>query len=540
MAPRPVSHWCICAAVALAPHSLEAQDPGRREAGRQLPMSAAILRAHAAGTRDSTGRPGPLYWQLRTHYSIDARLDPTSSTVAGHGIIVLHNTSPMPLATIQVRLDQNRFRRGSSADVAAPNPTEGMVVTRLTVDGQSAAIGPRAPSDTPVLSGTGMTSERITLVRPVSSGDSLVLEVDWHFEVPLDDAGTGLRLGRWGNDLYQVAQWYPRIAMFDDLHGWDTTSHTGNAEFYNPYGRFDVRLDVPAGWLVGSTGVLVNAEEVLTPRTRERLARVLESDSVITVVGHDDRGAGRATLGGDRLVWRFVADSVSDFAWGASERYLWKATRVQVPGRDPIPAHVLYTSANAGNFESAGAQLRHDLAFNSDLIMPYAHPQHTLLDGPEGGMEYPMLTMSNGRALTHELWHQWFPIMVGSNETWYSFMDEGFATFLAGETAAARSGRARSVPATRGGRTAAPLIWPDDRGPPHLFAGVYGYGKPAEMFAALGEMVGHRAVLDALREYAIAWRFKHPSPWDFMLMMNGSLERDLSEFWYVWLFTAGE
>ena len=154
-------------------------------------------------------------------------------------------------------------------------------------------------------------------------------------------------------------------------------------------------------------------------------------------------------------------------------------------------------------------------------------------------MEYPMLTMSHGDSrLGHELWHQWWPMMVGSNETWYSFMDEGFSGFLTELTAASRSGTAPTYGDAARRSTAVPLIWPDDRGPPDIRATVYGYGTPRRMFAALGNMVGHTAVLRALSDYAKAWRFKHPSPWDFMFFMNQALDRDLNGFWYKWIFSG--
>ncbi len=504
-----------------------------------IPMSAAIQRAHTAGTRDSTGRPGPNYWQLWTEYVIDARLDEQTSMVIGSESVVVYNNSPVALTAVQLRLDQNRFRRRTPPDRNVPNPTDGMVVTRVVVNGEEAAIGPPATATGPALSGTDGTSERIRLVQPVAPGEKLQLEIEWRFEVPLDDQGSALRLGRWGTYLYQVAQWYPRVAMYDDLNGWDLSTYDGNTEFYNPYGRFDVRLEVPAGWLVGATGILQNPDEVLTSRTRDRLMQVLQTDSTVTVVGLDERGPGEATLLGDRLVWHFVADSVRDFAWGTSDRYVWQATRVEIPGRGPIPVHLLYTSPHASQYAAAVATLRHDLAFNSSLIMPYAYPQHTLLDGPEGGMEYPMLTMSHGDSrLGHELWHQWWPMMVGSNETWYSFMDEGFSGFLTGLTAASRSGTAPTYGDAARRSTAVPLIWPDDRGPPDIRAALYGYGTPRRMFAALGNMVGHTAVLRALSDYAKAWRFKHPSPWDFMFFMNQALDRDLNGFWYKWIFSG--
>ena len=511
----------------------------QESSARRIPMSAAILRAHAAGTRDSSGRPGKNYWALTPAYTISAYLDPATSIVRGRARIVFSNPSPLPIPAIQLRLDQNRFRSRTIPDAEVRHPTQGMVVTRLTVDGEQASIGPTANTRRPALTGTQRTSERLDLVKPVAPHDSVVIEIEWHFEVPLDLDNGALRLGRTRDSTYQVAQWYPRIAMFDDLNGWDTTSYTGRAEFYNPYSSFDVQLDVPGSWLVGATGVLQNAKEVLSARSRSRLASALAGDSSVTIVGATERERGAATHPVARHVWKFTADSVSDFAWGTSRRSAWVAVPVSVPGRGIILTHLLLRPENALKFPNAAAMLRDNLVATSSLLTPYAYPQHTLLDGPERGMEYPMLTMSHGSRLDHEVAHQWFPMTVGTNETWYSFMDEGLANYIGTVVQAARTKGAQSTTVTHASRPIAPLIWPDDRGPPHEVAALYGYGKPLEMFAALELLVGQRAVLAALREYAAVWRFKHPTPWDFMFFMNRALGRDLDAFWFQWLFSAG-
>src|SRR5262249_49195023 len=152
------------------------------------------------------------------------------------------------------------------------------------------------------------------------------LQVDWSFKVP-GGPGSGHRMTmRWGDTLYQPTQWYPRVAVYDDLRGWDPELYLGPSEFYNNFGRFDVRIDVPARWLVSGTGVLRNPEEVLTAAARGRLAHVLDSDSVTTIVGADEIGPGQATAAGDRLVWHFVADTVNDFAWATAKKFVWQAT----------------------------------------------------------------------------------------------------------------------------------------------------------------------------------------------------------------------
>jgi hypothetical protein len=351
-------------------------------------------------------------------------------------------------------------------------------------------------------------------------------------------------MGRWGNRLFQVAQWYPQLAMYDDIRGWDGQEYLGNGEFYNNFGSFDVRLDLPAGWLVGSTGTLANPEDVLTPTVRERLQRALSSDSQLVVVGPDERGPGRATAPGDRLIWHFTADSVADFAWATSNDFVWDATRATIPGRGQIPINLLYLPEHA-KYKQTGAFARHALEFYSTLWMPYAFPEFTQVDGPEDGMEYPMLTMSGpGFGVTdHEIGHQWWPMMVGNNETAYGWMDEGFNEYMNILSLAAFQGVAPALDSA--GQDYGRVAGIDDLGPMMWNANYAGdwygfvtYGKAPMMFSMLGAIVGDSAVQRAMAGYARTWRFRHPSPWDFMFAMNRELGRNLDWFWYYWLFTT--
>jgi len=306
-----------------------------------------------------------------------------------------------------------------------------------------------------------------------------------------------------------------------------------------------VRIDVPAGWLVGSTGVLQNPDEVLTAPVRERLSHVLESDSVRTIVGADERGPGHATPAGQggRLIWHFVADTVGDVAWAASNRYVWSATRATIPGKGAVRIHMFYLPGDSANYARAGEVTRHALQFYSRLWMPYAFPKLALVDGPELGMEYPQLIMSDQRAADHEAGHEWWPMTVGTNETWYGFMDEGFNQYMNILSGADRQGRAPQLDGlgqaygqVSGNEAEAPLMWDANYGGP-LYS-FQAYGKAPMMLSMLGGIVGDTAVWRAMSEYAHAWRFKHPSPWDYAFFMSNALHRDLGWFWYYWLFTT--
>ncbi|HMJ18784.1 MAG TPA: M1 family peptidase, partial [Gemmatimonadaceae bacterium] len=248
--------------------SSSAAQTGQRSVRRDIPMTSMIRRAHAAGTRDSTGRPGRSYWQLWTDYKIAARLDSAKSTVTGRETVTFRNNSDSAMTSIVLRLDQNIFRPEAPRVSAMDVLTDGMKISRLVVNGQTLdvrdTLGSPIPNSTrrttPVSRILRQTSARIPLATPVAAHSSGTLEADWSFEVPRIEGARGFRMGRWADTLYQVAQWYPRVAVFDDLRpgGWDTDSYLGNAEFYNNFGRFDVSIDVPSGWIVGATGVLQN------------------------------------------------------------------------------------------------------------------------------------------------------------------------------------------------------------------------------------------------------------------------------------------
>lgn len=564
--PSSATRRLLTAAIALsAALPLAAQQLPERAVRRDVPMTNAIRRAHAAGTRDSSGRPGRSYWQLRTDYTIRAKLDPATSLLSGTETITLRNASPDTLQRLVLRLDPNIFR-GHTAKLEPwriSENTEGMVLSRVVVNGarvdlappappaatrqgNAAPAAPAAPSG-PQATNLDRTVATVALAQPVLPGATATIEIDWSFKVP-GGPGTGHRMTmRWADTLYQPTQWYPRLAVYDDLRGWNGETYLGPSEFYNEFGRFDVKLDVPAGWLVSGTGILQNPAEVLTERARSRLATVLASDSTVTIVGADERGPGRATARprrGDRLVWHFVADSVNDFAWATSRSYVWRATRATIPGRGAVPIHMLHLPGRAHLYDPAGPVTRHALEYYSRLWFPYQFPQLTLQDGPSAGMEYPMVINSNVGAADHEAAHQWWPMVVANNETWYGWMDEGFNQYMNVLSAADAAGKpadfdgmGQSYGRTSGNEAEPPMMWNANYAGPQFY-GFVTYSKTPLMLSMLGGIVGDSAVQRAHREWGQAWMFRHPSPWDWMFFMNRALGRDLGWFWYYWLFTT--
>jgi hypothetical protein len=554
----PAAFLLLGAALTLEAQIPSPARPPERAVRRTIPMTNAIRHAFAAGTRDSSGRPGRNYGQLRTDYSIDARLDPTTSRITGHETIVVQNNTNDSLATIVMRLDQNLFifQSPHASPWVPAEATDGFVITRMTVNGQAVNLaatasggrggrGAAAPAPTENrASGMNSTRAAISLVNAIPARGRATIEVDWSHKVPGGPGIAHRMVQRWADTLYQPTQWYPRVAVYDDLRGWDPELYLGPSEFYNNFGKFDVRIDVPAGWIVSGTGVLQNPQDVLTPTARERLSHVLESDDVRTIVGSSEVGAGQATATGTRLVWHFLADSVNDFAWATARKFNWTATRATIPGKSRVPVNMYFLPSDSALYTNAGPIARHALEFYSSLWFPYQFPQLTLQDGPSAGMEYPMVINSNQGAADHETGHQWWPMTVSNNETWYGWMDEGFNQYMNILSGADRNHVApvldrlgQSYGAVSGDEAEPPMMWNANYAGPQRYS-FQTYSKTPLMLSMLGGIVGDTAVQRAHREWATTWMYKHPSPWDYMFFMSRALNRDLGWFWYYWLFTT--
>lgn len=532
-------------------------ETSKRPIRLDVPMTNSIRKAFQNGTRDFSGKPGPNYWQLEADYTIKASLDPATQVITGSEKILMHNNSKDDLRTIILRLDHNIFRpeiqRGASVPAEA---TEGMVITALKVAGKPVDLtpvtqvrgrGPNMPAQRATairIFGLNQTIATISLVDSIKAGSTAELEIEWHTKLPGGPNGSGHRMTqRFDSKLFQPTQWYPRIGKYDDLRGWETSPYLGPSEFYNNFGKFDVSLTVPGGWIVSGTGVLQNPNEVLTETARQRLSTVLKSDDDVIIVADTEKGPGKATAAGDKLTWHFVADKVNDFAWATADNFVWKATRATIPGKSAIPVHMVYLPENARLFEQAGKTARHALEFYSALWAPYPFPQFTMQDGPSAGMEYPMVINSNQGAADHETAHQWWPMTLGTNETRYGWMDEGFNQYMNILSRADVQGKpynldglGQSYGRMSGDENEAPMMWNADyAGSGYSFQT---YSKTPLMMSMLGGIVGDDAVINAMKKYTAAWSWKHPSPWDFLFFMNNELGQDLQWFWYHWLWTT--
>jgi hypothetical protein len=509
------------------------------------------------GTRTVTGGPGPDYWTNTATYDIEATLSPSTHNLRGQETIVYTNNSPDSLQYLVLHLRQNLHREGAIRNRSV-EITGGMHLSDVRVE-QTSLVEHNNGRTIGTESGYVVDGAILYLTpsQAVAPDSEVEISLSWNFEVPSSDGAP--RMGREDNKVYFLGYWYPQMAVYDDVQGWDTDPYMGNGEFYMGYADYDVRFTVPQGWLVGATGQLENPADVLAPNVRDRLNQ-LSRDSVRTLVGADERNAGTSTTRdpSQQLTWHFQATNVRDFAIGTSNEYIWKATRatagdVNGDGSDEMSTiHVLYRP-EAQTWSRAAEFSRFSIEHLSDRLVPYPYPQMTSVEGIiGGGMEYPMITLigstSSDRGLFHltyhELSHMWFPMLVGSQETDYTWMDEGLVSFNTNDGTNAFFDEARAWNPNRqyyyyvaGTRDDFPVMRHGDRypveGPARTIAS---YNKPALVLHALRGILGDETFFEAYRTYTQQWRNKHPYPHDLFNTFEEIAGRDLDWFWSSMLY----
>jgi len=494
--------------------------------------------------RTASGKPGAKYWQQRVDYRITAELDEARNELRGRETIHYANRSPDTLTYIWLFVEQNLCEPNSITNQLNQPPLV-FLGTSFDFSCQGFNSAPRLESLT--IGGREVkrtrfgTTLRLDLATPLAPNSALDMTAAWHFSVPAQGGG---RMGHDG-PLYEMAQWYPRVAVYDDVRGWNHDPYIGAGEFYLEYGNFDVTLRVPLNDIVVATGELQNAQFVLTETQRQRLAAARTSDTAIAIIRGDEAGKPERTrivAPGTRpatATWHFTATNVRDFAFAAGPDFRWDAS-----GYDGILIESLYRS-KADKWPEVNRIGRAAIKHYSEQWFKYPWSHATTVEGPVEGMEYPMLTFTPNSptredqqwVIAHEFGHEWFPMIVGSNERLYPWMDEGFNTFIDLENAA------KYFAGTPYGDSIEvhPLHLYTEHAVPtevrDLFWG--GYQKPALMMQMLRyEVLGKDRFDAAFREYIHAWAFKHPSPADFFRVMRDQSGMDLDWFWRGWIFTT--
>ena len=539
-------------AVATIPAAAQSADPVQRT---NQAVFAPLGVPGANDMRLGTGMPGPRYWQQRADYRIQATLNPSDHRVTGSAVIAYTNNSPDTLDALWLQVEQNLF---------APDSRGALVNAANRWRGSFAAGGTRVTRIAVVQGGRRYTPEhwvndtrmRVALAEPLApAGGQLSVEVEWSFIVPEYGAD---RMGRFHAErgwIYEMAQWYPRLYVYDDVRGWDPMPYLGQGEFYLEYGDFDVSITAPREFLVMGSGELLNPDQVLTATQRQRLAEARRSDQTVTIVSQREVGTPASRPAGTGpLTWHFQIRNARDFAWAASAAFIWDAAHWEdVLLQSVYPAEGLGTVDNPG-WERSTEYLRHTIGYYSTQWFRFPYPAATNVAGVVGGMEYPGIVFcgvgARGQGLfgvtDHEFGHTWFPMIVGSDERRFAWMDEGFNTFINHYSNLAFYGDSalRSVRTTAGyiaDRMQEPvadqpiMTTPDMVRPEGL--GFLAYRKPGFGLILLRETIlGPQRFDAAFRHYVAAWAFRHPQPADFFRSMEEGSGEDLSWFWREWFY----
>jgi hypothetical protein len=534
-------------------------------------------------TRTASGAPGHAYWQQRADYRIRATLDEAKRAIAGSETITYHNNSPDTLAYLWVQLDQNMFRADSDNRRIASYPSRDawrsggtpfesarFLVASAAFDGGFDITSVTDRGGRPLRHTINKTMMRIDLAEPLKPGARVSFDVSWRFNVP-ETSALGRRMGfeRFDkedkNDLFEIAQWFPRMAAYYDAHGWQNKQYVGDGEFTLEFGDYDVELTVPADHIVAATGELQNANVVLTVAQRDRLARARTADKPVVIVTQQEAEANEKQRATATKTWRFKASNVRDFAWASSRKFIWDAQGFKRDGTNVL-AMSFYPKEGNPLWEHYSTQaIIHTIAEYNKYAFDYPYPVAISVNGPVGGMEYPMISFNGGRpvkdkktgALTyskttkyglisviiHEVGHNYFPMIVNSDERQWTWMDEGlnsFMQFLAEQAwedhYPSRRGEARNIVDYMKSRNQVPVMTNSES---VTQRGNNAYAKPATALNILRETVLGRELFDfAFREYAQRWKFKRPTPADFFRTMEDASGTDLDWFWRGWFYTT--
>ncbi len=507
--------------------------------------------------RSASGEPGPKYWQNRADYKIIATLDTILHKVSGNVEINYTNNSPDNLKFLWLQVDQNIYRtdsRGSATTTqtggrwANPKFTEGDKIKTITIEYNGKSFTPKY-----IVSDTRM---QVWMNDEIKSGGKAKIKIGFEFEVP--EYGTD-RMGRLKTKngwVYEIGQWFPRMCVYDDIQGWNTLPYLGAGEFYLEYGDIEYSITAPSNLILAGSGELTNPQECLTTKQQTRWGQAKNSDKTVILRSADEINDASSQPDRATTIWKFKIQNTRDVAWAASKAFIWDAARINLPGGKKAMAISVYPVESAK--DKRGNDWRRSTEFTKGSIEHYSKmwyafpwPAATNVAGIVGGMEYPGIVFCDYRATGGDLWgvtdhefgHGWFPMIVGSNERKYAWMDEGFNTFING----------LSSKDFNNGEFAEADFFPVDM-IKYIFSdemdGLYNipeiiqqqnlsiaaYAKPAMMLNALRNVVLGKDRFDsAFREYIRRWAFKHPTPWDFFHSIENVSGEDLGWFWRSWV-----
>lgn len=504
--------------------------------------------------RSSSGEPGPKYWQNRADYKINVSIDTSTHTIKGVEELTYTNNSPDNLKFLWLQIDQNIYRkdsRGTATTTASGGRwaneefTEGDVFKSIVIEINGKKYTPKyAVNDTRM---------QVWLQEGLKNAGKVKLLIEWSFTVP--EYGTD-RMGRLQTKngwLYEIAQWFPRMCVYDDIQGWNVLPYLGQGEFYLEYGDIEFAITAPSDMRVVGSGELLNPAECFSASELKKYNEAALSDKTVIIRGAADVNAKASTAKATNT-WKFKVQNTRDAAWAASKAFILDGARINLPSGKKCMALSAYPveSNNPDGWQRSSEYIKGAIEHYSQKWYEYPYPVATNVAGIVGGMEYPGIVFCGYRAVGRSLWgvtdhefgHIWFPMIVGSNERKYAWMDEGFNTFI----------NSLSTKAFNKGEYSREAVTVEDEAKSafnenvdELYTipdaiqqnslGVSAYYKPAQMLRLLRETVLGADRFDiAFKEYINRWAYKHPTPWDFFHTMENVAGEDLAWFWRGWVF----
>ncbi len=525
--------------------------------------------------RTGSGEPGSDYWQNTVDYDIQVELNDQNQSIIGMERATYYNNSPSTLKFIWLQLDQNLYQKGSDGFVSSSSPMNDTLSVKgvagnldlYNFDGGHKIDAVNDLSGSPLKYRVNGTMMRVELPSPIKRGEKFSLTVKWHFNL-VDRMKYFARSGfeyfpEEGNYVYHVAQFFPRLCVFDDVEGWQTKQFLGGSEFALPFGNYNVKITVPADHIIAATGMLQNSEQVLTAQQKLRFELAKKTfDKPVLIVTEQEARATESTKSTSKKTWNFRADNVRDFAFATSRKFIWDAMAVKIGNNRPLAMSFYPKEGNPLWEQESTIAVKNTIEHYSKLTIDYPYPVAISVHAPSIGMEYPMICFNFGRpnkdgtysdktkngligVVIHEVGHNFFPMIVNSDERECTWMDEGLNSYCQFLTEAEYyPGFPHSwgppktiIPYMKGSsETKRPLMTAGDQ---VIQAGNEQYAKAATALNILRETVVGKEEFDkAFKEYATRWAFKHPKPADLFRTIEDVSGVDLDWYWRGWFYTT--
>jgi hypothetical protein len=508
-----------------------------------------VQQAYTNNTRSYDGFPGPEYWQNHADYNIRINFEPKSGFLSGTEEIKYFNDSPDELWELVIHLFPNIYKKGNSRefDIDSTDASRGVTLTEIQINDLPVEI-----NDTDRWIEYIHNDIKVHLEEPLHSKDSLSIKISWNYKL---NRKSHMRTGLVDSSSYFVAYFFPRIAVYDDISGWNYFKYSGIAEFYNDFGSFDVSVTVPDNYIVWGTGTLQNAQEVLTDKYYRRYSAAHTTDSIIQIIDSTEYLSDNITTSSGSNTWRFMANTVNDFAFALSDHYLWDATSLLVD--DESGRRVFIDAAynkDSKDFYEVATIAHQSIDYMSKIFpgIPFPFPALTVFNGLDE-MEYPMMVNDKSvsdrsyliKLTSHEISHSYFPFYMGINETKYGWMDEGLACFIEYHICEHLDSKENAniyymsrYNNLQGNEADLPMISPSiflKRPIYHINT----YAKPATFLFILGNQLGDHLFNQAIQEYMRRWNGKHPTPYDFFFTINDFCNKNLNWLFRPWFFEFG-